>query len=111
MTRFPTTLSLIGSLRGYDGCCNENVTFRKNSVALGLELFDHFMLVKLYKIGEVHFRLLRTRMVLMLRQRTKDILLRVRVVVRPSNLNISCHRFADYIKNSASKSVPHVQQD
>ena len=46
--------------RSYDGCCDENVTFKKNSVALGLELVDHFMLVKLYKIGEVHFRMLGT---------------------------------------------------
>ena len=41
-------LQTTGSLRSYDGCCNENVT---------LDSVGYSMLVTLYKMIEVHFRL------------------------------------------------------
>ena len=50
-------------------------------------------------------------MVFMYRQRTKDLLLRARVVVRISNMKIQRRRLADYVKKIAPKGVPHVQHD
>ena len=49
--------SIIGSLRSYDGCCNENVTIKSN-LGLGQAFCDYSKLVTLYKIGDVHFHLL-----------------------------------------------------
>ena len=50
---------LIGNLRCYDGNCNENVTLKLN-FALSPVFCDYSMLIALYKIGELHFRLLGT---------------------------------------------------
>ena len=50
---------ILGSLRSYDGNCNENVTLKLN-FALSKVFCDYSMLVILYKIGGVHFRLLGT---------------------------------------------------
>ena len=55
------------------------------------------MLVTLYKIGGVHFCLLGTNG-FHERQRTKDLLLRARVVVKTSNMKISRRCLADYVK-------------
>ena len=41
----------------------------------------------------------------------KGSLLHARVVVRTSNMQISCHPLVDYIKKIASKSVPHMQHN
>ena len=49
--------SLLGSLRSYD--CNENVTLKLNFASSSV-FCDYSMLVTLYKIGGVHFRLLGT---------------------------------------------------
>ena len=46
-------------LRSYDGNCNENFTLKLN-FALSKVFCDNSMLVRLYKIGGVHFRLLGT---------------------------------------------------
>ena len=46
---------IIGSLRSYDGNCNEYVGLKFNLVFCG-----YYMLCTLYKIGELHFRLLGT---------------------------------------------------
>ena len=51
---------LLGSLRSYDGCCNENDTSKYN-FALGYVCSDFSMLVMSYKISEVYFRLLGTK--------------------------------------------------
>ena len=51
--------SLIGSLRSYDGNWNKNFTLKLN-FALRKVFCDYSMLVTLYKIGAVHFRLLGT---------------------------------------------------
>ena len=48
---------ILGSLRSYDGNCNENVTLKLN-FALSKVFCDYSMLVILYKIGGLHFRLL-----------------------------------------------------
>jgi len=49
----------IGSLRSYDGNCKGNVSL-KFQFALSYVFSDSSMLVTLYKIGGVHFRLLGT---------------------------------------------------
>ena len=41
----------------------------------------------------------------------KDLLLRARVVVKTSDMNISRDRLADYIKKIAPKTVPHGEHD
>ena len=46
-------------LRSYDGNCNEHVTLKLN-FALSQVFCDYSMLVRLYKIGGVHFCLLGT---------------------------------------------------
>jgi len=53
-------------------------------------------------MGEVHFRLL-TRTVIMKKQKMKDLLLQVRVVVRTSNMKISRRRLADCVKKLNQK--------
>ena len=47
------------SLRSYDGNCKENVTLKLN-FTLNLVFCDYSVFITLYKIGEVHFRLLGT---------------------------------------------------
>ena len=51
--------SSFGSLRGYNGCCNEIVTLKQN-FAFGPVFCDYSMLVTLQKIGNVRFRFLGT---------------------------------------------------
>ena len=50
---------VLGNLRSYDGNCNENATLKLN-FALSQVFCGYFMLITLYKIGELHFRLLGT---------------------------------------------------
>ena len=52
----PAAFDSLGSLRRYDGCCIENVTL-KWIFPLDSTFCDYSMLVKLYKIGKVYFRL------------------------------------------------------
>ena len=49
----------IGNLRSYDGNCNENVTLKLN-FRLSYVFCDYSMFATLYKIDEMHFRLLGT---------------------------------------------------
>ena len=53
-------------------------------------------------MGKVHFRLL-TRTVIMKKQKMKDLLLQVRVVVRTSNIKIPRRRLVDCVKNLNQK--------
>jgi len=48
-------LQIIGSLRTYDGNCNEKRHI-KIELLVKLSLRDYSMLITLYKIGEFHFR-------------------------------------------------------
>lgn len=68
----------------------------KTELSIRLSVCNYFMLVTLYKIGKVHFRLQLAQIVSMQRQRTKYLLLRARVVLRTSQMKISCHLLADY---------------
>ena len=49
----------LGNLRNYDGNCNENIILKLNS-GLSEVSCDYSMLIRLYKIGGVRFRLLGT---------------------------------------------------
>ena len=64
----------------------------------------------MYKWEKCTFACL-ARMVYMRRQRLKDLLLRVRVVVRTSKMNIITSLFGRQRQNIAPESVPHVQHD
>ena len=100
---------IVGSLRSYDGNCNENVTLKLN-FALSKVFCDYFMLVRLYKIGEVHFRLLGTN-AFHLKLKNEGFTaasLRCRQNLRYENFTSS---FARLRQNIAPKSVPHVQHD
>ena len=55
------------------------------------------MLVTLCETGEVSFHLIDTNG-FMLRERMKDLQLRVRFVVKTINLKFSCRHLADYVK-------------
>ena len=71
---------------------------------------DHFMLVTLHEMCEMSFHLM-ARMIFISRQRSKDFLLRARVVYVTSNM--SPRRLAD-TSNKFDKvraCVPHVQDD
>ena len=56
------------------------------------------MLVTLYKIGEVYFRLLGTSDFHVKRDRARDLKLQARVVVKTSNMEFSRRYLADYVK-------------
>ena len=59
------------------------------------------MFITLYKIGEVHFRLLGTNdFYVKAKSERFSVLLRARVVVRTSNMKISRCRLVDYVKTS-----------
>ena len=62
------------------------------------------MLVRLRKLGELHFRLFGTEG-FYVKKRMKDLLLRVHVVVRTSKIKISRRHLADYLKNCTKKRV------
>ena len=61
-----------------------------------IELCDYSMLITLYKIGEVHFRLLGMNVFhVKVSERVKNFLLRARVFIRTSNMKISRRRLSD----------------
>ena len=99
----------IRSLRSYDGNCNENVTLTFD-FALSKLFCDYSMLVTLYKIGGVHFRLLGTNgfHVKLKNERFTVASFRCRQNLKYENFMSSFGRLR---QNTAPKSVPHVQHD
>ena len=100
---------ILGSLRSYDGNCKENVTFKLN-FALSRVSYDYSMLITLYKIGGVHFRLLRTDG-FHLKAKNK----RFSHASSRCRQNLKFENFTSLFgrlrQNIAPKSVPHVQHD
>ena len=101
---------IVGSLRSYDGCCNENDTLK-----LTLRQVKFFMIIPYLshytKQVKCTFVCL-ARMAVILRQRMKILSLRVCVVVRTSNTVWKFHVVLwQTTSNIAPKSVPHVQHD
>ena len=99
----------LGSLRSYDGNCNENITLKLN-FALSKLFCDYSMLVRLYKIGGVHFRLLGTSVfhVKLKNERFTAASSRCRQNLKYENFPSSFGRLR---QNIAPKSVLHVQHD
>ena len=65
---------------------------------------DYSMFITLYKLGEVHFRLLGTNgFYVKAKSERFSVLLRARVVVRISNMKTSRCRLVDYVKTSQQK--------
>ena len=100
---------ILGSLRSYDGNCKENVTFKLN-FALSRVSYDYSMLITLYKIGGVHFRLLRTDgfHLKAKNERFSHASSRCRQNLKFENFT---SLFGRLRQNIAPKSVPHVQHD
>ena len=94
-------LPVIGSLRSYDGNCNENGTLKLN-FALSLIFCDYSILITLYKISGAHFRLFGTNgiHVKAKNERYTAASLRCR---QNSNMKISRRRLADYVKTLHQK--------
>ena len=92
---------IVGSLRSYDGNCNENVTSKLN-FALSKVFCDYFMLVRLYKIGGVHFRLLGTN-AFHLKLKNEGFTAASLRCLRTSDMKISRLRLADYVKTLHQK--------
>ena len=103
------SLIKIGSLRSYDGKCNENVTLKLN-FALSKVFCDYSRLVTLYKIGGVHFHLLDTNVfhVNAKNERFTAASFRCRQNLKYENFMSSFGRLR---QNIAPKSVLHVQHD
>jgi len=102
----PAFDKIIGSLRSYDDYCSENVTLKLN-FALSSIICDYSMLITLYKIGELHFRLLGTNgFHLKAKNESCELAL-------PSEPQIwKFHVFFwQILQNIALKSVLHVQHD
>ena len=84
----------------------------KKNFALGQVCCDFHMLVALDKIGGVCLRLPCTKTIRVEAKNERFIAACWRsVVVRTSNMKISRRRLGDYVKKSAPKSVPQVQQE
>ena len=98
---------MIGNLRSYDGNCNENVTLKLN-FALSSVFCDYSMVTTLYKIGEVHFRLLGTNSfhVKAKSERFTAASSRCGQNLKYENFTSSFGRLR---QNIAPKGVPHVQ--
>ena len=96
----------VGNLRSYDGNCKENVTLKLN-FALSQVSCDYSMLIKLYKIGEVHFCLLGTSG-LAKNERFTTASSRCSHNLKYENFTSSFGRLR---QNIAPKSVLHVQHD
>ena len=105
----PSLLLTLGSLRSYDGNCKENVSLKLN-FALSQVSCDYSMLITLYKIGGVLFRLLATN--------------GFRVKAKKERFSVTSSRCCQNLKyenfpssfgrlrqNIAPKSVLHVQHD
>ena len=102
-------LQVIGSLKSYDGNYNENFTLKLN-FALSKVFCDYSMLVRLYKISGVHFRLLGTN-VFHLKLKNEGFSAassRCRQNLKYENFTSSFGRLR---QNIAPKSVLHVQHD
>ena len=101
--------ALIGSLRSYDGNCKENVTFKLN-FALSWVSCDYSMLITLYKIGGVLFRLFGTNG---FHVKAKNERFTVASFLCRQNLKYEnfTSSFGRLRQNIAPKSVPHVQHD
>ena len=97
------------SLRSYDGNCKENVTIKLN-FTLNLVFCDYSVFITLYRIGEVHFRLLGTNgfHVKAKSERFTAASSRCRHNLKYENFTSSFGRLR---QNIAPKSVPHVQHD
>ena len=105
----PFRRGILGSLKSYDGNYNENVTLKLN-FALSKVFCDYSMLVRLYKIGGVHFRLLGTN-VFHLKLKNEGFSAassRCRQNLKYENFTSSFGRLR---QNIATKSVLHVQHD
>ena len=93
---------LLGSLRSCDGNCNENVTLKV--------FYDYLVLITLYEIGELHFRLLGTNG---FHDKAKSE--RFTAASSRCRQNLKCENFTSPFgrlrQNIAPKSVPHVQHD
>ena len=100
---------VLGNLRSYDGNCNENATLKLN-FALSQVFCGYFVLITLYKIGELHFRLLGTSgfHVKAKSERFTAATPRCRQNLKYENFTSSFSRLR---QNIAPKSVPHVQHD
>ena len=92
---------IVGSLRSYDGCCNENdalkLTLRQVKCFTIIPYLSHYT-----KRARCTFVCL-ARMAVQLRQRMKILSLRVCVVVKISNMKISRRPLADYVKHCTKK--------
>ena len=100
---------LLGSLRSYDGFCNESVT-SKLTFMIDFAFCDHSILVMLYERGGVTFRLLSTNgfHVKANSERFTAASSRCRQNLKYENFTSS---FARLRQNIAPKSVAHVQHD
>ena len=107
--RFLRRSQTIGSLRSYDGNCNENATL-KLKFALSKVFCDYSILITLYKIGGVHFRLLGMNgfHVKAKNERFTAASSRCRQNLKYENFTSSFGRLR---QNIAAKSVPDVQHD
>ena len=101
--------AILGSLRSYDGNCKENVSLKLN-FALSQVSCDYSMLITLYKIGGVLFRLLATNgfRVKAKKERFTAASSRCRQNLKYENFPSSFGRLRQKI---APKSVLHVQHD
>ena len=88
--------------RSYDGCCNKNI---KIELCIRLSICDYSMLITLYKIGELHFRLLGTNgfHVKAKNERYTAASLGCCQNLKNFNMKISRCRLADYIKKLHQK--------
>ena len=89
---------LLGSLRSYDGFCNESVTSKLNFM-VDFAFCDHSILVILYERGGVTFRLLSTD--------SFDVKAENE---RYTSASWSCRHNLKY-QNNCNKNVPHVQHN
>jgi len=105
----PAFDKIIGSLRSYDDYCSENVTLKLN-FALSSIICDYSMLITLYKIGEVHIRLLGTNVfhIKAKNERFTTASSRCRHNLKYENFTSSFDRLR---QNIAPKSVLPVQHD
>ena len=100
---------LLGNLRSYDGCCNENVTLKQN-FALGYVFCDYSMLITLYKTGELHFRL-RGGNGFHVKAKSERFTAGSSRCCQNLKYENFTQAFGRVSQNIATKSVPHVQHD
>ena len=99
----------LGSLRSYDGNCNENASLKLNFCSI--EVFcDYSMLITLYKISGVHFRLLGTSGFRAKARNQRLTAASSRCLQNLEHENFTSS-FGSLRQNIAPKSVPQVQHD